>query len=334
MPLNVPQTYPQKADPMHTSPLPTIRIIAFPGAPNLPIFAAIAQGFFAEEGVKVDLSLTPSSVMQAQKTADGDCEMVFTAFDNVVAYGEGQGAAGPDVNPDYVVVMGATQLELSLIVAPDVVTFADLKGRTIALDALATGFAFVLDEMIAQGGLAKADTQYVAVGATPQRWHSVQDGTHAATLTIEPFTSLATRAGFKVLDTSSRLFESYQGGVCATRRSFLRDHPDQVRALVKGYLRGLAWVTDPANRDAAEALLQERMPEIKPQAVGSVMKSLMSPRSGLTPNGEILPKGMAQVLDLRTRHGACDAPLTDISRYLDLGIYENVLKDLQGGRVG
>ena len=67
MPLNMPQTYPQKADPMHTSQLPTIRVIAFPGAPNLPIFAAIAQGFFAEEGVKVDLSLTPSSVMQAQK---------------------------------------------------------------------------------------------------------------------------------------------------------------------------------------------------------------------------------------------------------------------------
>ena len=40
--------------------------------------------------------------------------------------------------------MGATQLELSLIAAPEIKTVADLAGKTIALDALTTGFAFVL----------------------------------------------------------------------------------------------------------------------------------------------------------------------------------------------
>ena len=125
-----------------------LKIIAFPGAPNLPTFAAIEQGRFSDRGFDVDLELTPSSVYQAEKTAAGAFDIICTAFDNVVAYGSGQGAAKAGINPDYVVIMGATQLELSLVAAPDITSVADLAGKTIALDALTTGFAFVLFDML------------------------------------------------------------------------------------------------------------------------------------------------------------------------------------------
>ena len=51
--------------------------------------------------------------------------------------------------------MGATQLELSLIAAPEIKTVADLAGKTIALDALTTGFAFVLFDMLDAAGLGQ-----------------------------------------------------------------------------------------------------------------------------------------------------------------------------------
>src|SRR3954465_15347654 len=121
----------------------TIRVIAFPGAPNLPTFAAVAHGFFRAQGLAVALSTTPSSVFQAQKITAGEFDIGFTAFDNVGAYSEGQGAPEGG-NPDYCVIMGATQLELSFVAAPEVKSWDDLKGRSIALDALSTGFAFVL----------------------------------------------------------------------------------------------------------------------------------------------------------------------------------------------
>ena len=74
---------------------------------------------------------------------------------------------------------------------------------------------FVLYEMLRRGGIARDDCDFAAVGATPQRWQSVQRGDHAATLTIEPFTSLARAAGFNVLDCSAQHFPAYQGGVVA-----------------------------------------------------------------------------------------------------------------------
>ncbi|MFY0691901.1 MAG: ABC transporter substrate-binding protein [Paracoccaceae bacterium] len=307
----------------------TIRIIAFPGAPNLPIFVAMEERFFAREGVSVEIEFTPSSIYQAQKTAAGEFDIAMTAFDNVVAYGEGQGAAGPGVDPEYVVVMGATQLELSLIVAPEIKTFDDLRGRSIALDAKDTGFAFALTEMLERAGVSLADTHYEPVGATPLRWQSVQSGAHAGTLTIEPFTTIATRAGFHVLQKSSDIFDAYQGGVVAARRSFLDAHRDAVAGYLRAYLAGLDWLRTPENRDKAAEYLQKHMPAIKPQAVEPVMKSLLDPRSGLTPDGEILPDGMARVLDLRSRHGSSDQTLTDWERYLDLSLHQSILAEKQ-----
>jgi ABC-type nitrate/sulfonate/bicarbonate transport system substrate-binding protein len=163
------------------------------------------------------------------------------------------------------------------------------------------------------------------VGATPQRWQSVKDGAHAATLTIEPFTSIAKRSGFNVLDVSSNHFDSYQGGVVTGRRAWVKENPETVRAFIRAYLKGLNWVLDAANREAAETLLQSKMTEIQPAALQSVMNNLLAPRSGLTPGAEILPEGMKQVLELRSRYGTGKAPLTDAGKYLDLSHYEAVI---------
>jgi len=306
------------------SDLKPVRIIAFPGAPNLPTFAAIEKGYFADESLAVELALTASSVAQAERTAAGEFDIVFTAFDNVVAYGEGQGAAADGVDPDYVVLTGATQLELAIVTAPEVKAYADLKGRSIALDALTTGFAFVLFDMMEKSGLGRDDVTFAAVGATPQRWQSVKAGDHAATLTIEPFTSIARRSGFNVLDVSSNHFASYQGGSIAARRAYAAENPETVKAFIRAYLKGLAWTLDPANREAGAALLQSRMPDIQPAAVPSIMASLLSPRSGLTPGAHILPDGMRTVLDLRSRYGKGGKVLTDIEKYLDLSFFEAV----------
>lgn len=302
-----------------------IKIIAFPGAPNLPVFAALEQGFFAEEGLGVSLTTTPSSVFQFEQFHAGEFDLAFTAFDNVVAYQEGQGAAKLSGPTDFRVIMGATQVELSAIVAPSIDTAQDLKGKSLALDAVGTGFAFVLYAMLEQLGLPTADYARVAVGATPERWQSVKDGTHAGTITIEPFTSIARAAGFRVLRQSTEAFPVYQGGIVAARESWASQNPARVKAFIRGYLKGLAWTLAPENRSNAAALLQAKMPEIKPGVVEAVLTSLLSPRSGLTPRGAVLRDGMRTVLDLRARYGIGKKSLNDVDKSLALSYYDEVV---------
>ena len=300
-----------------TNSITPVRVIAFPGAPNLPTFAAQKLGFFEAAGLSVDVSITPSSVFQAEKMSEGAFDIAFTAFDNVVAYSEGQGAK-PGIDPDYCVVAGATQLELGFIVSPDIKTHADVKGKSIALDALATGFAFALIDMLSRADVPVASYQIAPVGATPQRWQSVKAGDHAGTITIEPFTSIAVKSGFHLLDVSTRIYPAYQGGIIAARRSYLRDHAQIVTKFLVAYLKGLAWTLDPANVEAAEALLLEKMPEIQPAAAKAVMKSLLSPKSGLTPGAEIVPEGMDKVLALRSQFGPSKVELKGFQKYLEL----------------
>ena len=295
----------------------TLKIIAFPGAPNLPLFAAQEQGFLHDAGIDLELSFTPSSKFQFEQFAVGDCDIVFTAFDNVVAYREGQGAVKLPEVPDFCAILGATQLELSAVISPEIKDMHDLQGKTLALDAVSTGFAFVFYEMLQRLGVSRQDYESVAVGATPERWQAVKAGQHAGTMTIEPFTSIASAAGFNVAVRSTDIFDAYQGGVIAVRRDWAQAHAALVSSFLRVYLRGLDWVLDPANREAAAALLQARMPDIKPGVVGSVMQSLLSPRSGLTPGGAMLPDGMRTVLELRSRYGRPEKQLTDIEAYLD-----------------
>jgi ABC-type nitrate/sulfonate/bicarbonate transport system substrate-binding protein len=302
-----------------------LSVIAFPGAPNLPLFVAQTHGFFADAGLNVDFQTTPSSVFQFEQFGTGAIDIAFTAFDNVVAYREGQGAAKLPSLPDFRAVMGCTQIELSLVVAPDITAVEDLRGRSLALDAVSTGFAFVLYEMLALSGLAPGDYEVVPVGATPERWRSVREGAHAGTITIEPFTSIARAAGFPTLLKSSDFFPAYQGGVIAARHDWTTENGEALTRFLSVYLRGLAWVLDPANREAAAAILAERMPEIQPKALNAVMLSLLSERSGLTPNGAILRDGARTVLDLRSKYGARKAVLTDVDRYLDLGLRERAI---------
>jgi ABC-type nitrate/sulfonate/bicarbonate transport system substrate-binding protein len=295
-----------------------LTIIAFPGAPNLPLYAAQALGFFEDAGLDIHFETTPSSVYQFEQFAAGAFDIAFTAFDNVVAYREGQGAAKLASIPDFRAIAGATQIELSLVVASDVQTVEDLRGRTLALDAIGTGFAFVLYDMLDRMGLPRDAYEVVPVGATPERWRSVKEGQHAGTITIEPFTSIARAAGFPTLLRSTDMFPAYQGGVIAARRDWAEQNGETVTDFLSAYLHGLRWVLDPANREAAADILATRIPEIQPKVLSAVMTSLLTPRSGLTPEASILTEGAKAVLDLRSRYGTGAHPLVDVEPYLDL----------------
>ena len=303
----------------------SVKLICFPGAPNLPIYVALEKNYFTQAGLDVDMKTTPSSPYQAEALAKGEFDIAGTAFDNVVAYTEGQGAVKFDTPPDFFAFLGATQIELALIAAADKKSVADLNGASLALDAPGTGFAFVLYHMLEQGGVMPGSYERAAVGATPQRWESVKAGAHAGTMTIEPFTSIARAQGFNVLDTSTRTLKDYQGGIFAARRSWAAENKSKVKSFICGYLDGLAWVLDPANEKEATEILLRNMPEIKPAVVGAVMKSLLAPTSGLTPKGEMTIEGIKTALTLRTRYGKPAHALTDPYKYIDLSYYNDVI---------
>src|SRR5437763_16466560 len=224
-----------------------LRVIAFDGGWNLPIWAAQRQGFFEANGVAVQLSYTPSSAFLVQSLFDGKSDLATAAIDNLIAYQEGQGEAKVPDNPDLFAFIGCDSGFATVVAAPAIKTFAGLKGKTISVDAMTTGYAFVVRELVTRNGLAESDVSFVRAGGTANRYRELLAGKHDATLLRTPFELLARNRSFNVLASAESL-GAYQGTVGMARRSWARDHEAALVGFIRAYAQATDWLFDRAHR--------------------------------------------------------------------------------------
>jgi ABC-type nitrate/sulfonate/bicarbonate transport system substrate-binding protein len=302
-----------------------VSVIVFPGGFNWPIWAARERGYFAHHGIEVALTPTPNSVFQLTSLVEGRFDIAMTAFDNVVAYMEGQGEAPLSSQPELVAFMGGDNGFLSLVTTPEVKSFADLKNRTVSVDAMTTGYAFVLFDLLERNGLAPNDYKVEKAGGVLQRWEALKDGKQAGTMLVTPFDVMAKASGFNVLQCAIDVYGHYQGLVGATRRSWAAANAGKLNAYVRGYVAALAWLFDTDNRDEAIAMLRRNLPQMSPDLAAQTYAVLLGP-GGFARKGEADPAGMRKVLELRSEHSQPKKTLSDPARYFDPTYYEAALR--------
>jgi ABC-type nitrate/sulfonate/bicarbonate transport system substrate-binding protein len=300
----------------------TLKVIVFPGGFNLPIWSGLAQGSFADEGLALDMHLTTSSKEQLAGLIHGDYDIAMTGIDNVVAYMEGQGEAEIRATPDLFTFMGGDDAFLSLVTIGEVQSFDDLRGRTLSVDAMTTGFAFVLREIVEKAGLKEGEVTYESIGGVMQRWEALKAGAQAGTLLLTPFDVIGTAIGLNVLARARDHLPAYQGVVGAARRSWAAENGEALIGYIRAYRRALAWLFDPANRKAAEAILVERVPTMSPEVAARACDIFLDPETGFEPTAAIDWAGIGEVLRLRSKYGEPKKSLTDAKKYVDLTWYE------------
>src|SRR2546428_4337373 len=225
-----------------------LRVIAFDGGWNLPLWAAQRQGFFETNGVSVQLTYTPTSAFLVTSLLDGKFDIALATIDNLIAYQEGQGEAKIADNPDLFAFMGGDSGFLSIVARPGIKDVAGLKGGTLSVDAMTTGFAFVLRELLVRGGLAEPDVTVVRAGGTAHRYRHLIAGKHDATLLRTPFELLARDRGFVVLASAESL-GPYQGTAGFARPSWAPDHEVALAGFLPAYKAATDWLYDRKNRD-------------------------------------------------------------------------------------
>ena len=294
-----------------------IRLIVFPGGFNWPVWAAEEQGFFAAHGVRVDVTPTPGSVYQLTHLIDGTFDVAITLIDNVIAYRSGQGEA-PVTGPDLCGYLAADSRAFpTLVTAPDVKRYADLRGRTLSVDAMTTGYAFVLLAMLEKGGLAEGDYTLERVGGVQQRYQGLIDGKHAGSLFISPFETLLKARGCNVLDTALSVLGGYQGHVAAARRSWAAANRDSLRGFVHAFLDGVSWLYDQTNHAEALSIFCRHTPHADRDAAADAHAILFHPSNGFPQDGVIDFEGTRKVIALRARYGKPVAALGQPSDYFD-----------------
>lgn len=297
-----------------------LRVIAFDGGWNLPVWTAQRQGFFEANGVNVQLSYTPTSVYLITSLLNDQFDIALAGMDNIVAYQEGQGDAKLAAIPDLFAFLGSDRGFLSLVAAPAVTTVTDLKGKTISVDAVTTGFAFVVRELLARSGLAEADVTLVRDGSTANRYRDLIAGKHDATLLRTPFELLAAQRGFHQLAAAETL-GPYQGTVGVARHSWATSHEQELIGFLRAYRSGVEWLYDRANRDIVEAMLVANIRDMTPALAKQSYDLLLADRGGITRDVSLDLDGIRTVLQLRSKYGLPRRSLTDPAPYIDLSYY-------------
>ena len=315
------KVFPEK----HPAPLQVIRMINFAGGFNLPLWVTQRQGFFAAEKIDVKIDFTPGSTYQLTHMIAGTYDMGFTAIDNIIAYREGQNEAylPPGTDVDLIAVLASDDGFLSISAQKDVTSVEALKGRTVTVDAMTTGFAFVLREILEKKGIAEKDVVFERAGGVFNRFRDMIDNPgHAATTQMTPFELLGEARGFNTVARASEVLGPYLGIVAGVKRSWAEANRDLLVRFIRAYAKGLDAMYDPKNRAIVEAILIANSSGMTPQLAAKAYDIYVSEKTGFFRKPVFDPESAKTVLALRSKYGVPQKTLTDATRYYDTSYLE------------
>jgi ABC-type nitrate/sulfonate/bicarbonate transport system substrate-binding protein len=302
-----------------------LKVIVFPGGFNWPIWVAQDKGFFTENGVSIELTPTPSSVFQLTGLIDGKFDVAITAIDNLIAYREGQGEE-PRVGPDLVAVMGCDHGFLKLVTVPEVASFAELRGKTVSVDARTTGYAFVLFELLDRNGLREPDYNVERAGGVLQRFQALMEKKHAGTLLLSPFEVQAEAKGFHTLAVALQVLGEYQGLVAGVRQSWAEANRESLIGFIRAYVTAVDWLYEPGNKAEALAIFAKNLPNVPKEGAEASYRILLDPKEGFERHGAIDLPGVKRVLELRAKWAEPRKALGDATRYYDSRFYDAAMR--------
>ena len=296
-----------------------LTIMVFPGMQNLALFAAQQKGFFAKRGLAVDIKMAPSSDEQRAGLADGRWQIIHAGIDNAVAMAE-------VAKVDIAVICGGDNSFNHLIVQPDIKSFADLRGKTMVVDAPDTAYAFQLYEILKRNGVSKGDYGVKPVGATLKRLAAMQeDKALSASMMNPPFSLLGMKGGMKDMEAAASLLGAYQATGGAVLRSWAKANSDVLVKYLQAYVEGLRWSLDPRNKDEATRLFTDNL-KLPGEIAAATYAVAADPADGLAKDAAFDLEGFKNVLKLRAdwTGAAPGAP----EKYLDLSYYQRALAGL------
>jgi ABC-type nitrate/sulfonate/bicarbonate transport system substrate-binding protein len=287
-----------------------LNVIVFPGVQNLALFAAQAKGFYAKRGLAVDIKFTVNSDELRGGLAESKYQIAHSAIDNAFALKD-------KANADIAVVLGGDNSYNHLIVQPDIKSLAEVKGKTVVVDAINTAYALQLYEMLKQKGVNKGDYEIKLAGGTALRLDAMlKDKNNVAGMMNPPFSTRAVKEGLKDMGTAAAALGAYQGTSAFVLRSWAQANSDTLEKYIQAYIEGWRWAFDPKNKAEVVKLLAERLKLSEEIAT----QSFDDTKNDSAKDGAVDMAGVNNVLKLRSQWegGAQASP----DKYLDLSYYK------------
>ena len=214
---------------------------------NLPLFVAVGEGMFADEGLHVVAPYFDDISSTAELLAKGVADLGTAAFTQPLI-----DAFRPDPP---VMVAGSGLMGISVLTRDPITDAGDLAGRpvgTFRTDPMEV----LLHDVLAAGGLRMSDVELRYFDVLTDAIDAWDAGELDALSLAEPFAGRVRAAGGHVLSDGTELWGNpFPDTTLVVSAKFLRERPEQVRAAIRAMLRADEFIAadlSAAIRHAAE----------------------------------------------------------------------------------
>jgi ABC-type nitrate/sulfonate/bicarbonate transport system substrate-binding protein len=226
-------------------------------------YVAAEQGFFKEQGLNVEtIQLSrPSEAVQALVGGSVNFAQVSAdAFINAIDAGAKITIIGQAVGDP----------AFSVVVQPELKTWSDLKGKSVAVSAPKDGAAIVFRLMAQANGLKEGDYTFISVGITPNRYAALKNRSADAAILGQPLDFVAVEEGYRLLARSDSVLARYAFIMLGTNTAWAQSHRDEVVRYMTAMVRATDWLYTPANKNAAIDVLEKAMRRMKRDVLAKV----------------------------------------------------------------
>lgn len=283
-----------------------------------PLWVASKMGFFAREGLDVDLVLIRGSDVNIQALAGGSIEVSGGAADAPVAAVE----RGLDLVIIGGVINGLTQ---SIMARKEIKTYEDLRGATIGAISLTSGVTFALRWVLRTKGLEyPRDYKLLVIGGSPQTYAALTANKIDAAALSLPLNYAAEELGFNEIGRFIDVIPNYQLAALTVKRSWAeRNRPMLVRVM-KAMALTMGWLYQ--NREAAVDFLAQEM-RLKREHARRGWEFYTQNRIW-HPDGGVNLEGLKTTIQIFWEVNQFRAPMPTPLKYVDQSYLKEALREL------
>src|SRR5499427_6608842 len=294
-------------------PIPFKIGISAPVVTILPVWMGDAGGFYAKEGLKVEVINMEGGTRGLQVLLSGEIQGMHVGLAPALL----ANVQGADLR---LVTSTCNTIPITMFTKPGVTT-ADLKGKTFGISTFGSETDIATSIVLKQVGLTRQDVTVSQIGGSSQRFGALVAGRIDVAPLIEPAITLAKERGFNPMFDLAAAKTPWIFDSVVVTRGWLEKNRDTLTRFVKAYVAGAYLAL--ADETKAKELIAQKFKTNDAKVIAATyadFKRLM-PRDA-APSLEGAKNVLAQLEAIGTDIGSRNA-----NDYLDLGIIETLKQE-------
>ena len=276
------------------------------------LFVAQQKGLLARENINLELvPIEGGTDKMVAALERGTVHVTQTATPYLIQAAlngsDAIGIASETSNPIY-----------SLIVKPDITSFANLKGKQLGLSLPVDTISISMRKLLALNGLAPTDYRVKELVGSPVRFECLKRGECDGVPLGQPDDLIAISQGFRRLGLSTEAVSTFQFQLVAVKRGWAEKNRDTTVRFVRALAASFRFIREPTNRaEVIRAIVQ--VTGSTEEIARQTLALYFEPDRGVLPKAaEINLAGLAQVIAFMEEGGSIKPPLPAPERFVDL----------------